>query len=111
MASKLWALRLTYTNMSTDPIKGKGNVSLPATAFVIRDDGTEAPNNWFTTTKDIEYPAKGVGSAVSTYGNITVTANSSASDSPTDIQTYTVTIDNLNPGESGMLTFRRQIRQ
>jgi hypothetical protein len=108
---RLVEYRLTYTNMSTDPIKGKGNVSLPATAFVIRDDGTEAPNNWFTTTKDIEYPAKGVGSAVSTYGNITVTANSSASDSPTDIQTYTVTIDNLNPGESGMLTFRRQIRQ
>jgi hypothetical protein len=108
---RLVEYRLTYTNISTDPIKGKGNVLLPAAAFEIRDDGTEAPNNWFTTTKDIDYPAKGVGSAVSTYGNITVTANSSASGSPADIQTYTVKIDALNPGESGTLTFRRQIRQ
>jgi hypothetical protein len=48
---------------------------------------------------------------VSTYGNITVTANSSASGSPVDIQIYTVKIDALNPGESGTLTFRRQVRQ
>jgi hypothetical protein len=63
--------RLTYTNVSAGG--GTNSVILPATDFVIVDDGALAPNNWFSTTLDPAFPTVSNGTATSSFGQITVT--------------------------------------
>jgi hypothetical protein len=95
--------RLTYTNVSAGG--GTNSVILPATDFVIVDDGALAPNNWFSTTLDPAFPTVSNGTATSSFGQITVTTANG------DIQAYQLKVPTLNPGETGTLTFRRKIRQ
>jgi hypothetical protein len=97
--------RLTYTNVSIAQGRGLNNVTLPATDFTIVDDGTAAPNNWFTTTKDASFPAQANGTATTsaTTGVISVTPTNG------DIQAYKLTVPGLSPGDTGTFTFRRQI--
>ncbi len=96
--------RLTYKNISLSPGGGTNNVVLPATAFTIVDDGAAAPNNWFTTTLDPAFPTQANGSSSSSKGQISVTTSNN------DIQAYKLTVDTLNPGDTGTMTFRRKIR-
>jgi hypothetical protein len=94
--------RITYSNLAG--AGGSNNVTLGATQFVLTEDGTAVTNNWFDLTDDPRAStAPTTGSAIATLGTVSVTANGS------DIQVYTVTIPDLAPGQSGTLTFRRQI--
>jgi hypothetical protein len=97
--------RLTYTNLSVGQGNGNNNVILPATNFVLVDDGAAAPNNWFVSTKDATFPTQTNGSAIASDANATIQVT------PTngDIQTYQLSVPTLNPGDSGTFTFRRQI--
>lgn len=97
--------RLTYTNLSVGQGQGSNNVILPATDFVLVDDGSAAPNNWFVSTKDASFPTQTNGSATASDPNATIQVT------PTngDIQTYQISVPSLNPGETGTFTFRRQI--
>jgi hypothetical protein len=104
-AGRFVEYRLTYTNISLTPGNGTNNVVLPATQFTIVDDGTAAPNNWFTTTIDPSFPTAANGSATSSSGQISVVATND------DIQSYKLTVPTLNPGDTGTFSFRRKIRQ
>ncbi len=94
--------RVTYSNLAG--AGGSNNVTLGATQFVLSEDGTEGTNNWFDLTDDLQaQTAPTIGSAIASLGTLSVTANGS------DIQVYKVTVPDLAPGQTGTLTFRRQI--
>jgi hypothetical protein len=94
--------RVTYSNLAG--AGGSNNVTLGATQFVLTEDGTEGTNNWFDLTDDPKAgTAPTTGTAIATLGTLSVTA------SGPDIKVYTVTIPDLAPGQTGTLTFRRQI--
>ncbi len=97
--------RIVYKNIST--AGGTNNVTLPANNLVITEDGSTAPNNWFTTTLDTKFATTGgVGSAIDAGGTITVTT----SGTPTDIQVYKDTITSVAPASAGgTFTFQRKI--
>lgn len=86
---------VTYTNVSVGN-GGAGCVNLTATNLVITEDGAAAPNNWATTTNHV------VGATDSLGGSITGDAVGS--------NLLTDTIASLNPGQSGVFTFMRQIK-
>jgi len=85
---------VTYTNVSSSG--GTNNVTLTATNIVITEDGAAAPNNWATHTDHV------VGATDSLGG--TITGDAVGSNLLTD------TIASLAPGQSGVFTFRRQIK-
>jgi hypothetical protein len=85
---------VTYTNVSSSG--GVGNVTLTATNIVITEDGAVAPNNWATYTDHV------VG-ASDTLGG-TITGDAVASNLLTD------TIASLSAGQSGVFSFKRQIK-
>ncbi|BAU11376.1 unknown protein [Leptolyngbya sp. NIES-3755] len=96
--------RIRYRNISTAAPANSGSVDLPANNLEITEDGLDAPNNWFTTTRD---PVSGTipGSATDTNGGTIDGASSNG-----DIQTYINRLTTLPPGTSGTFLFRRQIR-
>ena len=86
---------VTYTNVSVGN-GGAGCVNLTATNLVITEDGAALPNNWATHTNHV------VGATDSLGGGITGDAVGS--------NLLTDTIASLNPGQSGVFTFMRQIK-
>ncbi|MBW4527020.1 MAG: hypothetical protein KME18_17825 [Phormidium tanganyikae FI6-MK23] len=94
--------RIRYRNVSTLAPSNSGSVDLPANNLVITEDGLDAPNNWFTSTKD---PVSGTipGSAIDPNGTIGGTSNGG------DIQIYVDTLTSLAPQGSGTFIFRRRI--
>lgn len=96
--------RIRYRNISTLAPASSGSVDLPANNLTITEDGLDAPNNWFTTTRD-SVSGTIPGSASDTNGGtISGTSNNG------DIQTYINTVTALPPQTSGTFIFRRQIR-
>ncbi|HMF57854.1 MAG TPA: hypothetical protein VK619_16040 [Pyrinomonadaceae bacterium] len=85
---------ITYTNISSSG--GTNNVTLTASNIVITENGSTAPNNWATNTNHV------VG-ATDTRGG-TITGDVAASNVLTD------TIASLAAGQSGVFTFKRQIK-
>jgi hypothetical protein len=85
---------ITYTNVSSSG--GTNNITLTATNIVITEDGATLPNNWATYTDHV------VGATDSLGG--TITGDAVGSNLLTD------TIASLGPGQSGVFTFRRQIK-
>lgn len=86
---------ITYTNVSSTG--GSNNVQLTATNVVITENGsTNAPNNWATYTDHV------VGAADTLSGAITGDAVGSS--------LLTDTIASLSAGQSGVFTFKRQIK-
>jgi hypothetical protein len=85
---------ITYTNVSSTG--GVNNITLTATNIVITEDGAALPNNWATFTDHV------VGATDSLGGSITGDAVGS--------NLLTDTIPSLGPGQSGVFTFRRQIK-
>jgi hypothetical protein len=86
---------ITYTNVSSTG--GSNNVTLTATNVVITENGsTNAPNNWATYTDHV------VGAADTLSGAITGDAVGS--------NLLTDTIASLAAGQSGVFTFKRQIK-
>lgn len=85
---------ITYTNVSSTG--GSNNVTLTATNIVITEDGSVLPNNWATFTDHV------VGATDSLGG--TITGDAIGSNLLTD------TIASLSAGQSGVFTFRRQIK-
>ncbi len=85
---------ITYTNVSSTG--GVNNITLTATNIVITEDGATLPNNWATFTDHV------VGATDSLGGGIT--GDSVGSNLLTD------TVPSLGPGQSGVFTFRRQIK-
>ncbi len=98
--------RLIYSNLAQAQGSGADNIILPATNFVLTEDGKANGNTWFELTDDPNAASRpSSGSATATLGTIaTVTTEG-------DIQTYTVTVPDFQPGESGTLIFRRQIQK
>jgi hypothetical protein len=85
---------ITYTNVSSSG--GSNNVTLTATDIVITEDGAALPNNWATYTDHV------VG-ATDTLGGVIV-GDAVGSNLLTD------TIASLSAGQSGVFSFRRQIK-
>lgn len=85
---------ITYTNVSSSG--GVNNITLTATNIVITEDGAALPNNWATFTDHV------VGATDSLGGSITGDAVGS--------NLLTDTVPSLGPGQSGLFTFRRQIK-
>jgi hypothetical protein len=85
---------VTYTNVSSSG--GSNNVTLTATNIVITEDGSALPNNWASFTDHV------VGATDSLGG--TIAGDAVGSNLLTD------TIASLAAGQSGVFTFRRQIR-
>lgn len=85
---------ITYTNVSSSG--GTNNVTLTATNIVITENGAALPNNWATYTDHV------VGATDSLSGIITGDAVGS--------NLLTDTIASLSAGQSGVFTFRRQIK-
>jgi hypothetical protein len=85
---------ITYTNVSSSG--GTNNVTLTATNIVITENGATLPNNWATYTDHV------VG-ASDTLGG-TITGDAVGSNLLTD------TIATLSAGQSGVFTFKRQIK-
>ncbi len=85
---------ITYTNVSSTG--GSNNITLTATNIVITEDGAALPNNWATFTDHV------VGATDSLGGSITGDAVGS--------NLLTDTIASLSPGQSGVFTFKRQIK-
>lgn len=85
---------ITYTNVSSSG--GVNNITLTATNIVITEDGATLPNNWATFTDHV------VGATDSLGGSITGDAVGS--------NLLTDTVPSLGPGQSGLFTFRRQIK-
>lgn len=85
---------ITYTNVSISG--GSNNVTLTATNIVITENGATLPNNWATYTDHV------VGATDSLGGGITGDAVGS--------NLLTDTIASLGPSQSGVFTFRRQIK-
>jgi hypothetical protein len=75
---------------------GSNNVTLTATDIVITEDGAALPNNWATYTDHV------VG-ATDTLGGVIV-GDAVGSNLLTD------TIASLSAGQSGVFSFRRQIK-
>lgn len=94
--------RITYSNLAA--AGGSNNVTLGATQFVLTEDGSAGTNNWFALTDDpLAATAPTTGTAIASLGTVTVQANGG------DIQIYQVQVPDLAPGQTGILTFRRQI--
>jgi hypothetical protein len=85
---------ITYTNIASTG--GTNNATLTASNLVITEDGSAAPNNWATTTDHV------VGASDTRGGTITGDALSST--------VLTDTISTLPAGQSGIFTFKRQIK-
>ena len=85
---------ITYTNVSSTG--GTNNVTLTASNVVITENGAAAPNNWATYTDHV------VGATDSLGGSITGDAIGS--------NLLTDTIAALGAGQSGVFTFKRQIK-
>jgi hypothetical protein len=85
---------ITYSNVSSSG--GVGNVTLTATNVVITENGSVAPNNWATNTDHV------VGATDSLGGAITGDALNS--------NLLTDTVASLAAGQSGVFTFKRQIK-
>lgn len=85
---------ITYTNVSSSG--GTNNVTLTATNIVITENGAALPNNWATYTDHV------VG-ATDTLGGV-IAGDAIGSNLLTD------TIASLSAGQSGVFTFRRQIK-
>lgn len=85
---------IAYENISSGG--GTNCVQLTASSVVITENGNLAPNNWGTTTTQV------VGSATDTLGG-TIAGDAAGSTLLTD------TVGTLNPGQSGVFTFRRRI--
>ena len=96
--------RITYTNLSSGQGSGANNVTLPANNLQITEDGTTAPNNWFTTTKDTNPTNTAQGSGLDPTGAVIATFSGA------DVQTYIDTVSALAPGAIGEFKFRRQIK-
>lgn len=100
--------RITYRNLSQEQGSGSDNITLPATGFQLLEDGSANGNTWFELTDDPEFGSNpAAGSGLATIGNLTVTP----AGNPTNIQVYTVDVADLQPGQTGTLTFRRQLKQ
>jgi hypothetical protein len=95
--------RITYENIS-DPAAGVGNSILNANDTIVTEDGNANGNTWFGPTKDPIYPGNPVGSATKTAGTIVVTDNAG------DIEIYTNNVGTVVPGNTGNLTFQREIK-
>ncbi len=105
LPSRIIEYRITYTNLSSGQGSGANNVMLPANTLKITEDGTTAPNNWFTTTKDTNPTDTVKGSGTdSTTGAVVATFSGA------DVQTYVDTVSTLAPGAIGEFKFRRQIK-
>lgn len=85
---------ITYTNVSSSG--GTNNVTLTATNIVITEDGAALPNNWATFTDHVVGATDSLGGAI--------TGDAVGSNLLTD------TVASLGPGQSGVFTFRRQIK-
>lgn len=85
---------ITYQNISSTG--GTGSVTLTATNVVITENGATLPNNWATYTNHV------IG-ASDTLGG-TITGDALGSNALTD------TIASLAAGQSGIFTFKRQIK-
>lgn len=100
--------RITYSNISQQQGRGRNNITLPGTDFQLVEDGRANGNTWFDLTRDPDFASNpSAGSGLTTLGNLSVTP----AGSPADIQVYTVTVPDLQPGQTGTLTFRRQLKQ
>lgn len=85
---------ITYTNVSSSA--GTNNTTLTASNIVITENGASAPNNWATYTDHV------VGATDSRGG--TITGDAVGSNLLTD------TVASLSAGQSGVFTFKRQIK-
>jgi len=85
---------ITYTNVSSTG--GTNSITLTATNVVITENGAAAPNNWSTYTDHV------VGATDSLGGSITGDVLGS--------NLLTDTIPSLAAGQSGVFTFKRQIK-
>ncbi|MCM3900593.1 MAG: hypothetical protein ND866_02700 [Pyrinomonadaceae bacterium] len=85
---------ITYTNVSSSG--GTNNVTLTATNIVITENGAALPNNWATYTDHV------VGATDTLLGTIAGDAVGST--------LLTDTVASLTAGQSGVFTFRRQIK-
>ena len=85
---------ITYTNVSSSA--GTNNTTLTASNIVITENGASAPNNWATYTNHV------VGATDSRGG--TITGDAVGSNLLTD------TVASLSAGQSGVFTFKRQIK-
>lgn len=86
--------KITYRNIASTG--GTGNPTLNATNVVITEDGSASPNNWATYTIHV------VGATDSLGGTITGDALNS--------NVLTDKVATLNAGQSGVFTFKRQIK-
>jgi hypothetical protein len=85
---------ITYTNVSSSG--GTNNVTLTATNIVITENGAVLPNNWATYTDHVVGATDTLGGAI--------VGDAVGSNLLTD------TIASLSAGQSGVFTFRRQIK-
>ncbi len=85
---------ITYTNVSSSG--GTNNVTLTATNIVITENGAALPNNWATYTDHVVGATDTLGGAI--------VGDAVGSNLLTD------TIASLTAGQSGVFTFRRQIK-
>jgi hypothetical protein len=96
--------QITYKNLSSAATGSVGSVALPAKNLTITEDGAAPPNTWFATTKD-PVGTTNPGSAADTTGGVLTTVVNG-----TDIQTYVDKPPTVEPGTSGIFTFRRQVK-
>lgn len=102
--------RIRYENISIAATAAQPGASesigLPASNFVITENGSVAPNNWAASTVDA------VSGTIpgSANDSLTGTANITGTSANGDIQVYVNTVGDLAPGTSGEFIIRRRIK-
>ena len=125
--------QITYTNISEDGGSGTGNGLLQADDVVITEDGVNGVNNWAVdnddpsedgdTLIDTLHPLNGASDSTTgsiiTYFDETGVGNTNPGAFSAELANFEVTddivkyevsgINRLEPGESGVFTFRRKV--
>jgi hypothetical protein len=100
---------IAYDNVSSAQVGGgSGNVTLTASNIVISEDGSAGTNNWGATTTMVLGPPAGLNPSDTNAGTI---IDGSTSGAVTAVTNYLKdTVASLGPQQSGVFTFRRQIK-
>jgi hypothetical protein len=100
---------IAYDNVSSAQVGGgSGCVTLTASNIVISEDGGAGTNNWGATTTMVLGPPAGLDPSDSNSGTI---IDGSTSGAVTAVTNYLKdTVASLGPQQSGVFTFRRQIK-
>ncbi|HUQ33531.1 MAG TPA: hypothetical protein VM095_15520 [Pyrinomonadaceae bacterium] len=100
---------IAYDNVSSAQAgSGSGCVTLTASNIVISEDGSAGTNNWGATTTMVLGPPAGLDPSDSNGGTI---IDGSTTGAVTAVTNYLKdTVASLGPQQSGVFTFRRQIK-